>query len=153
METKNERVKELRTFLKLSQAAFGKKIKITQRAIGHIESGETVLSPRNFELICRIFNVNPRWLETGEGEMFNPPPEKSFLDLLAEEKGLNVEEKALIASIIDLPKAAREAVIDWAFKLVIAVEAQTSEAKKESRIRELENSIASQQKELEELDF
>ncbi len=151
MGTKNERVKELRMDQKLSQAAFGEKIKISQRAIGHIESGVNSLSPRNFELICRTFNVNPQWLETGEGKMYNPPPEKDFLDLLAEEKGLNDEEKALIASIIDLPRPARKAVIDWAFRLVITIEAQAENEQKENRIRDLEQSIANQQKELENL--
>lgn len=34
--TKNERVRELQKELGLSQAAFGEKLKVSQRAIGHI---------------------------------------------------------------------------------------------------------------------
>ena len=149
--TKNERVRELRKELGLSQAAFGKEIKISQRAVGLIESGVNNLSPRNFELICRNFNVNPKWLESGEYPMFVPSSDKDFLDRLAEEKGLNPMEKSLIGSIIDLPRPAREAVIDWAFKLIISVEAQMSDEEKENRIAELEKSIAEQQKELDKL--
>lgn len=149
--TKNERVRELRAELKLSQAAFGKEIKISQRAVGLIESGVNNLSPRTFELICYNFNVNPQWLESGEPPMFAPSPEKDFLDRLAEEKGLNPMEKALIGSIIDLPRPAREAVIDWAFKLVISIEAQATDEQRENQIRELERSIAEQQAKLEKL--
>ena len=149
--TKNERVRELRKELGLSQAAFGEKLKISQRAIGHIESGANSLSPRNFDNICQIFNVNPKWLESGEYPMFVPSSDKDFLDQLAEEKGLNDMEKALIGSIIDLPRPAREAVIDWAFNMVIQIEAQMSDEEKENRIAELEKSIAEQQKELDKL--
>lgn len=149
--SENERVKILRQELGLNQNEFGEKLKIGQRAIGHIETGKNGLTERNFESICRVFNVNPLWLKTGEGEMFNLPSEKDFLDTLAEKKGLNPEEKALIGSIIDLPRPARKAVIDWAFKLVTAIEAQTSDIETATRIRELEESIASQQKELAEL--
>ena len=148
--TKNERVKELRNELKLSQAVFGKKIGVSQRQVAHIELGGNI-TERNFESICRVFNVNPQWLESGEYPMFVPSPEKDFLDRLAEEKGLNPMEKALIGSIIDLPRSAREAVIDWAFNMVIQIEAQTSGVEKENRIAELEKSIAEQQKELEKL--
>ena len=83
--------------------------------------------------------------------MFVPSPDKDFLDRLAEKKGLNDMEKALIGSIIDLPRPAREAVIDWAFRLIISVEAQAFNEEKETRIAELEKSIAEQQKELDKL--
>lgn len=148
--TKNERVKELRNELRLSQAAFGKEIGVSQRQVAHIELGGNI-TDRNFESICRNFNVNPKWLESGEYPMFVPSSDKDFLDQLAEEKGLNDMEKALIGSIIDLPRPAREAVIDWAFKLIIAVEAQTTEEEREAQIRELERSISEQQAKLEKL--
>lgn len=148
--TKNERVKELRNELRLSQAAFGKEIGVSQRQVAHIELGGNI-TDRNFESICRNFNVNPKWLESGEYPMFVPSSDKDFLDQLAEEKGLNDMEKALIGSIIDLPRPAREAVIDWAFKLIIQIEAQMSDEEKENRIAELEKSIAEQQKELDKL--
>ena len=63
-------------------------------------------------------------------------PKKNTLDLLAKEKGLNFREKTLIGLIINLPRATREAVIDWAFNMVIKIEAQTSGAEKEKRIVE-----------------
>ena len=83
--------------------------------------------------------------------MLKSLPKMNALDLLAKEKGLNFREKLLIGSIIDLPRPAREAVIDWAFKLIIAVEAQTTEEERKAQIHELERSIAEQQAKLDKL--
>jgi len=153
MQEKKDRVKMIREDQKLSQAKFGIAIGVGQRAVGHIETGINQLSPRNAELICQKFNVNPRWLETGEGEMYNPPPKENsdFLDLLAKEKGLTDEEKALIGSIIDLPPEARKAVIAWAMGLTERMEAVAKKSK-ENRKRELKKTIADSQKELAELE-
>ena len=116
-----KRIREIRTNLNLKQVPFGEKIGVSQKVITNIETGTTALTDRNFNAICDVFNVNPKWLRTGEGEMFNPPPEDKWLDDLAKRKGLTSEEKALIGSIIELPPSARKAVIDWAFKLVESV--------------------------------
>ena len=99
-----------------------------------------------------MFNVNPQWLETGEGEMFLQSADKDFLDRLAEEKGLNPDEKALIGSIIDLPHEARKAVIDWAEKLVAAIYSQSTNQAKADERRALEKTIADAQRRLAELN-
>ena len=149
MQEKKDRVLAIRKDKNLSQTEFGNRIEISQRAVSHIETGVNDLSPRNFKLICQEFNVNPHWLETGEGEMYNQAAKsnENFLDLLAKQKGLSDEEKALIGSIIDLPSEARKAVIAWAVDLT----EDLAEKSKESRIRELEQSIAKNQKELASL--
>lgn len=155
MSEKKDRVIALRKELKLNQTEFGEKIGLGQHAISHIEKGNNNLSPRNAELICQKFNVNPRWLETGEGEMFNPNPEDDFLDKLAKEKGLSDDEKALIGSIIDLPREARQAVISWAFNLVTRIEVQMEDkTKKETNaeICEIKKRMAEDQKRLDELE-
>lgn len=121
-----KRIREIRTSLNLKQVPFGEKIGVSQKVITNIETGTTTLTDRNFNAICDVFNVNPDWLRTGEGEMFNPPPEDKWLDDLAKRKGLTPEEKVLIGSIIELPPEARQAVIDWAFKLVESVGARSN---------------------------
>lgn len=68
----NERVKELRKALNLSQDEFGKRLGLTRGAITNIELNKTELKPLLFDLICREFGVNEEWLRTGEGEMFLP---------------------------------------------------------------------------------
>ena len=66
----NERLKQLRTVLGLSQEAFGETVGVTKAAISRIESGINSLSDRMILSIVTQLNVNERWLRTGEGDMF-----------------------------------------------------------------------------------
>lgn len=68
----NERIKELRKVLGLSQDEFGRRLGLTRGAITNIELNKTEPKPLLIDLICREFNVNETWLRTGEGEMFVP---------------------------------------------------------------------------------
>lgn len=66
----NKRLKELRSKLGLSQAAFAEKIGIKQTSYSDIETGRRELTERNLNLICKEFNVDENWLRNGEGSMF-----------------------------------------------------------------------------------
>ena len=66
----NERIRQLRNSLKLSQAEFGAKISLSQNYIWMIEKGERTPSDRTISDICREFNVSLAWLEDGIGEMY-----------------------------------------------------------------------------------
>lgn len=66
----NERIKELRKTLKLSQEEFGNRIGITGSGISKIESGANNVAERTIKAICKEFNVSYMWLTNGEGEMF-----------------------------------------------------------------------------------
>ena len=53
---------------------------IGKAALSMIETGKSGLSARNRNVLVQEFNVNPNWLESGRGRMFNAPPEmKPFL--------------------------------------------------------------------------
>lgn len=141
MATIQERVKQIRKMLKLNQSDFGAKIGIGQGAVTDIEREKVGLSARNFDAICSAFNVNPEWLRDGKGEMFRAITDSDWLKDLAARKGLTPAETAMIASLIELPPAARKAVIDWAFKLVEEVNranAASEEDAKAERQRKLE---------------
>lgn len=77
----NERLKELRNYLGLSQEAFGESVGVTKAAISRIESGINSLSDRMILSIVTQHNVNEDWLRTGSGEMFNKMSEDEELDL------------------------------------------------------------------------
>ena len=66
----NERIKELRKLLNLSQEEFGKKLGVTRGAITNIELNKTEPKPLFVDLICEVFDVNKEWIEKGEGEPF-----------------------------------------------------------------------------------
>jgi len=66
----NERIKEMRKALKLSQAELGKAIGISDAAVSKIESGINNPSESTIKLICTTYHVKRLWLETGQGTMF-----------------------------------------------------------------------------------
>lgn len=66
----NERIKELRKLLGLSQEEFGKKLGVTRGAITNIELNKTEPKPLFVDLICEVFDVNKEWIEEGKGNTF-----------------------------------------------------------------------------------
>lgn len=70
MSNIGERVKTLRKETGLSQTEFGERWGVGLGVIRNIETSKTVPSNAQIDLICRVFQVNRVWLETGEGEMF-----------------------------------------------------------------------------------
>ena len=96
----NERVREARNALGLSQTEFGARIGVSIDVIKNIENNRT--NPSNLLLnhMCEIHHVNREWLETGEGEMFAPTTEQA-------------ETAKLIESISDSP-AMRSLLATWA---------------------------------------
>lgn len=74
----NERVKELRTILKLSAEKFGSRVGVTRSAISRIENGIVNVTEQMVLSICREFNVREEWLRNGYGEMFLDFTEDEF---------------------------------------------------------------------------
>lgn len=68
----NSRILKLRKNLKLSQTEFGKSIGVSRGVINNIDRNLVDVStkPLLVDQICKEYNVNRIWLETGEGEMF-----------------------------------------------------------------------------------
>ncbi len=71
----NERVKMIRKTLGLTQEQLAQRLGIGKAALSMIETGKARLSSRNRNILIQDLNVNPEWLETGEGEMFNAEPD------------------------------------------------------------------------------
>lgn len=69
----NERVKEVRKALRLTQEKFGERIGVKKNTISQIESGINGVTDQLRLAVCREFNVNEDWLRTGEGSMFVEP--------------------------------------------------------------------------------
>ena len=73
--TENERVKELRKALGLTQEKFGERIGVKKSAISQIENGSNGVTDQLRLAVCREFRVSEEWMRTGEGEMFVEPDE------------------------------------------------------------------------------
>lgn len=65
-----ERLKEVRTSLKMKQGDFAKEIKTTQGHVSDIENKRKGVSDRVIEIICLKYGVREDWFRFGEGEMY-----------------------------------------------------------------------------------
>lgn len=94
----NERLKELRKTLKLTQQEFADKLNIKRGAIANYEIGRNEPIDAVISLICKEFNVNENWLREGVGEMFLEPKENS---IVAKATMLLGEKDPLFEAFID----------------------------------------------------
>ena len=65
----NERLKTVRTHLGLKQSELAKLLNITTRTLQNYEKNADIPASVINKLIT-LFNINPNWLLTGQGEMF-----------------------------------------------------------------------------------
>ena len=120
------RIRELRKSLNLTQADFGAKITLSQRAIANLENGSPVTA-RNFNAICQTFNVNPEWLRNGVGEMFLESREsrrEAIIRSVVSEFELDESETNLIRSFLELSAEHRQGVLKWAEKFAATMSAE-----------------------------
>nr|DAO38378.1 MAG TPA: Repressor protein CI [Caudoviricetes sp.] len=68
----NERLKDLRKALNLTQQEFADRIGIKRNSFANYETGRNTPIDAIIKSICREFKVNEEWLRTGEGDMFKP---------------------------------------------------------------------------------
>lgn len=73
--TENDRIKDARKSLGLTQDKFGERLGVGRSAISNIEAGSRGVTDQLRLSVCREFNVNEDWLRTGEGSMFSEPDE------------------------------------------------------------------------------
>lgn len=112
-----ERIKEIRKALKLSQPAFGDKLGVKRDVIANIELERVPVKDLMLKHICRTYNVNPLWLENGEGEMFLETPD-TILDDLAVEFDLSPTEMNIVTNYLKMSPEDRRKVSDLLHKLL-----------------------------------
>jgi transcriptional regulator with XRE-family HTH domain len=66
----NERIKQLRKALDLTQQKFAERLGVKRNTVGQWECGINALTDQVITSICREFNVNEDWLRNGTGDMF-----------------------------------------------------------------------------------
>ena len=74
MKYMGERLKLIRKSLGLTQEQLAQRLGVGKTALSMIETGKARLSTRNRNILVQDLNVNPSWLDTGKGEMFNADP-------------------------------------------------------------------------------
>ena len=80
-----DRIRELRKALDLTQQEFADTIGVKRNTIANYEIGRNDPVDSVKSLICLKFNVNPEWLDTGEGDMFvEVDPEDDLMEWAAD---------------------------------------------------------------------
>ena len=102
------RVKEIRKILKLNQTEFGNQLGVSVDVVSNIEIGRVDLKQYMQNLICKTFNVNPTYLETGKGKMFK---EENLLEEVKKAYSLSNDELKLIKCFLRLNKSDKEVVL------------------------------------------
>ena len=145
----NERIKELRRVLKISQEKFGARIKISGASVSKIESGENNPSERTLSLIISEFNVSESWLRDGVGDMFKKSSNEA--ERLVKKYSFPEIVGKLLTVYESLNESQQEAVLEYAQRFISSVideqniEAKTAAYREELLAeRDTETSSASQ---------
>lgn len=89
-----QRIKEMRESLGLTQIEMSKRLGISQAHYSLLENGDMPISRKHIKAICYEFNVNPNWIERGEGEIHSYKLEQ--LELLDIYNSLSDEGKKFL---------------------------------------------------------
>nr|DAN02970.1 MAG TPA: Helix-turn-helix XRE-family like protein [Caudoviricetes sp.] len=80
----NDRIKELRKAMNLSQEKFGELLGITKSGVSDIESGRRKVTDQHVIMLANN-GVSEEWLRTGKGNMFVPKSkDEEIAEMLAD---------------------------------------------------------------------
>lgn len=106
----------------LTKTEFGKRINISQGMVSRICQGSATPSDRTISDICRVFNVNRRYLEQGEEPMFLPEldPDTDFINALLENNDSPMVDviRAIMQGYVKLPADGKKKVDDFISSIV-----------------------------------
>ncbi len=108
MSTINERFREAREALNLSQEEFAQKAHRTRSEIKNIEYGKTTPKDPVIWSVCEAHGIDEVWLRTGEGQPFSDTPdEDEIVAALSQAMGGNpsTAKMRLIRAIAKMPEA------------------------------------------------
>lgn len=113
-----ERIKELRKkHFKMSQETFAERLGVSRSVIKNIELNALARPEQKmplYKLICTEFNVNEKWLLTGEGDIFSLELDENTMLV---EQILNDVESPFKSLIFDIMKIYNS--LDQTSKIVI----------------------------------
>lgn len=125
----NERIKEVRKSLGLTQNEFGEKLGVRGNTITNYESNSRKPSNAIISAICREFQISEEWLRTGEGEMKAPMTKQSEIAAITAQLFRKEETDPetynflieLNKYLLQLDETQMQAVLDMVRKLNAAI--------------------------------
>lgn len=98
-----DRMKEARKARQLTLKQVAKSIHVSESAVSKFEHG-VAPSEQTIALFCDKLQINRHWLETGEGDMFQPKPESSLPAELTNDPLI----RAILEAYLDLDHQGRQ---------------------------------------------
>ena len=111
MDTLNDRIKEVRKNLGLSQKDFAEKIGISQRAVSWGEQPGNNVPDSTIKALCMAFHVNEKWLRESIGDMFVQPDTFSLDEFVKQHNGTELEID-IMKTYFSLPADIRKMMIE-----------------------------------------
>lgn len=121
--TANERVRELRKALNLTQNEFGDRVRVSQGHLTSVETGARAVTDKFVKLLHLEFGVSEAWLLNGEGEMFESHDDE--FGSIARQLNLSAAQLRLVRLVYEMPPEYQDMVLDLARKLVADEEAES----------------------------
>lgn len=113
----NERLKQIRDYMKMNQSEFSKLIGMGQSSLGMMEVGKRDILERHIKTICSICSseifpavINEDWFRTGEGNMIIYPDYFSLDEYVKNKNGTQIEIE-IIKAYFELEPIIRQAII------------------------------------------
>lgn len=129
----NNRIKEVRTKLKITQQEFADRIGCSRSGLANYEVGRNEPINSVIVAICREFNVNEEWLRTGKGEMFAPVNRdkeiEAFMDTVMKSESADFRRR-LVSVLSKLDPAQWKLLEDMALKLAAEAAAEKTTVQK-----------------------
>lgn len=142
----NQRIKEVRKALKLSQGDLADVLMMTQGGVSAIEVGRRSPTDRNISLLCQKLHVSEEWLRTGEGEMF-AHGECDFINGLVDKYDLGEYGRKMLETFVTLPKAERDYFSTFVHDFVEAYKLDNAADEEANLDREIQSTKSQHQKE------
>lgn len=118
----NDRIRQIRKILHLSQNDFAAQIGLTQNAVSYMEKNGATVKEYHIKTICRQFHVNETWLRSGRGSTFlEPDPGEAEIRAIFAQLSPKLQEHLI--------KDARN-LLDVQAKTALAAPRQTPDARR-----------------------
>ncbi len=108
----NNRLKEVRKQLGLTQQELADKLGVTLNSVGYWERGVNKITSRVVNQICSLFNVNKEWFVNGKGEMFKVNNQEVIDNLNQRLDGLSEAEIEFLRKWLQLSYEERVYIFD-----------------------------------------
>lgn len=125
--TINDRIKELRESLGLTQEKFAERLGIKRSTIAAYETGRNEPVDSVIALICREYTINETWLRTGEGEMKAEQPEDE-IDAVIKKYDLPEEVRVMLEQFVKLRTDHQEIIADYIESVAASLRGDTTSA-------------------------